>query len=50
MIQCLYVSWELSHMLTSFKSNVYLSNIQKRYQEKYLNSLCRPAEYRIMPL
>jgi hypothetical protein len=46
MIQYLYVSWELNRTLTNFKSNVYLSNVQKRYQEKYSNSLCRPAEYR----
>jgi hypothetical protein len=47
MIQCLYVSWELSHTLTSFKFNIYLSNVQKRYHGKYSNSLCRPAEYRL---
>ena len=47
MIQCLYMSLELSHTLTSFNSNVYLSNAQKRYHEKSSNSLCRPAESRI---
>ena len=47
MIQCLYMSLELSHTLTSFNSNVYISNAQKRYHEKSSNSLCRPAESRI---
>jgi len=35
-------------MLTSFKSDIFLSNVQKRHQEKYPNLYCRPAESRLI--